>query len=194
MAEYNSKLKRQVLLLAIFDHEEAIIDIDVINMNMPINVRTLQRDIKELSEAGFLDVSYDRVRERYDGVVFTPEYLPELPPKQKRHFENIKHFEKILFEMDCLDERDIEKALDNLHYNEDIYEFWEEDDWQPPKYVDIGLERDLAADKVYFRMFPKASRKDFDRDLKLLAEIGYPIEYDEELNVYYKDFPEEVRA
>ncbi len=197
MAEYSLKLKRQVTLLAIFDHDEAIIDLNVINKNVSINIRTLQRDIKELSAAGFLDVHYDHIREMYDGTVFVPERLPVMPPKQRKHFEAVRHFEKIILEMDCLDERDIEKSLENLHFNQESYEDWLEDDCiykGAPHYVEVDLDEELSADKVYHKMFPESDKRSFQKDRRFLEDIGYPIEYNEELKVYYKRFPEELKA
>ncbi len=196
MTEYNSKLKRQVLLLVIFAHERSIIDLEVIQKSVSMNIRTLQRDINELSEAGFLKASYDRTGKRYRGEVYFPDSLDHIPAEKRKYYQNMIRFMEIIFHMDCLTYRDIEYSLDILHMNIDQHFVWIEDGkYGPePKYEDIRLDKELSADKVYHELFPGAGKKEFERDLRFLREIGYPIEYDEELGIYYKDFPEELPA
>ena len=197
MREYSSKLKRQVALMAVFDHDEAIICLDVICKNVPgINIRTLERDIKELNEAGFMDVKYDRAEKTWSGLVRIPDKAPELSPKRRKDFDDLVHFEKILFTMRCFTYRDAEMALDELHEYKDMHDFWEEDDMFGPEpvYMKKYLNEELSVDKAYFRLFPDAEMDDFEKDVNFLRDIGYPIEYDKELQVYYADFPELLRA
>ena len=196
MAEYSSKLKRQVLLLVIFGHKRSIIDLEVIQKSVSINIRTLQRDINELSEAGFLEANYDRAEKRYRGEVYLPNSLDNIPSEKRKFYQDMERFVEIIFNMECLTYSDIDYSLDILHMNEDMRLFWIEDGkYGPePEDEDLRLDRELSADKVYYEMFPGTGKKEFERDLKFLKDIGYPIEYDEELDVYYKDFPEELPA
>ncbi|MCR5685892.1 MAG: hypothetical protein K6G81_10825 [Lachnospiraceae bacterium] len=196
MTGYSSKLKRQVLLLVIFGHVNSIIDLEVINKSVPMNIRTLQRDINELSEAGFLDVSFDRVGKCYQGEVYIPETFSGIPDEKRKYYQNMARFVRIIFDMECLTYSEIDEALFQLHYYKDMYEFWIEDDkYGPePKCEDLKIDESLSADKAYYRMFPQLGKKDFEKDCEFLRDIGYPIEYDEELDVYYKNFPEELPA
>ncbi len=196
MAEFSAKLKRQVQLLVAFGYKDAILSLNVIQKNVPTNIRTLQRDIKELSEAGFLKAYYDRAERRYRGKINIVESFDEFPPEKRKHYQMIEHFLDILWDMECLTPREVEYSLDIHHRNRDLYEFWIEEGKIDPKPVpdDIMLDRELGADKVYFKMFPGAEQKDFERDLRFLEEIGYPIRYDEELDVYYKDISEFLKT
>lgn len=196
MAGYGSKLKRQVLLLVIFTHVNSIIDLEVINKSVSVNIRTLQRDFNELSEAGFLDVKYDSVGRRYQGEVHIPEGFSEIPVEKRKYYRDMAHFFRIIFEMECLTRREIDDALSRLHEYKEMYDFWIEDDkYGPePQCEDLKIDENLSADKAYYRMFPQSGKKDFKRDCAFLRDIGYPIEYDEELDVFYKDFPEELPA
>ncbi len=197
MGEYSSKLKRQAALLAVFEHDEAIICLDVIRNNVPgINIRTLERDIRELNEEGFTDVNYDRAERTWSGWVGIPDKVPELSSKRRKDFDSLVHFEKILFTMNCLTCEDIERARDELHEYLDMCDFWEEDDrfGPEPVYEKKYLNEAMSADKAYFRLFPENGMADFEKDVRFLREIGYPIEYDEELKVYYTDFPHLLNA
>ena len=192
-----TKIQRQILLLMVFSHKESIIDLDVIKLNVPIDIRTLQRDIKELTEAGFLKVSYDRRENRYLGSVFVPKTIDAKDEKKQRYFERIRHYEKMIFSMyECITIDLVEDIISEL----DIYEYMHRD-WEKtgrffyePEYRGPDLDRELSADEVYFKLFPKAKDSDFMKDICFLKEIGFPIDYCEKLDVYYTDFPDALEA
>ncbi len=197
MGEYSSKLKRQVALLTVFAHREAIKSFNVIRKNVPnITLRTLERDIKELNEAGFMDVKYYKTDRIWHGEVYIPDKAPEMSLKRRKDFDNLVHFEYILFTMKSLEFDEVDNALYKLHQYQEMYEWWEEDDkYGPePKYDKADLNEDISADKAYFRIFPNATKADFEKDVRFLCDIGYPIEYSEELNVYYTNYPEQLIA
>ena len=98
--------------------------------------------------------------------------------------------------MKSLEFDEVDNALYKLHQYQEMYEWWEEDDkYGPePKYDKADLNEDISADKAYFRIFPNATMADFEKDVRFLCDIGYPIEYSEELNVYYTNYPEQLIA
>ena len=193
-----SKMQRQVLLLTIFSHEESVIDLEVINKNTPMDIRTLQRDISELTAAGFLDVRFDKRNKCYTGEVYIPRSLPDLDERKRKYFEKILHYERMIFGISmCLEVDLIEDILFEMQLFEWNYQGWAEECGIPefePRYSGPVLDNELSADSVYFKMFPNAKEKDFKKDIQFLKGIGYTIEYCEELKVYFIDFPEEIEA
>ena len=164
-----TKAQRQILLLIVFSHVESIIDLDVIKLNVPTDIRTLQRDIKELTAAGFLKIMYNRKENRYSGKVFIPRTISAIDDRKRGYFEVVRHYEKMIFgktERYCFE----------------------------PEYRGPIMNKELSADRVYFKMFPNAREDDFKRDVRFLREIGFPIDYCERLKIYYIDFPEKLEA
>ncbi|MCR5605157.1 MAG: hypothetical protein K6G27_15860 [Lachnospiraceae bacterium] len=193
-----SKMQRQVLLLTIFSHEESIIDLEVINKNTPIDIRTLQRDINELTAAGFLEVRFNKRSKCYVGEVYIPHSLHDIDEKKRKYFEGVLHYERMIFGLGkCLELDQVHDVLFEMQLFEWMYQDWAEECGIPelePKYSGPVLDNELSADRVYFKMFPDANEKDLKKDIQFLNGIGYAIEYCEELKVCYIDFPEEIEA
>ena len=141
-------MQRQVLLLIIFSHEESIIDLEMINKNTPIDIRTLQRDMNDLSMAGFLDVRFDKGEKRYVGEVYIPNHLPDIDARKRKHFEDILHYEKMIFAMgNCLERDFIEDVLFEMDLFESLHKDWSEEcglSEFEPEYSGMALDPNLS--------------------------------------------------
>ena len=84
-------------------------------------VRKKYQELGQVRKIGILgtDVRYDRNRKVWRGWGDIPDEIPEMSSKRRRDFENIVHFEKILFEMNCLTVSEIDRVLDELHVYQD---------------------------------------------------------------------------
>ncbi len=192
-----SKIQRQILLLTIFSFEESIIDLDVIKLNVSIDIRTLQRDIKELTEAGFMDVCFDRKENRYSGKVYIPVSFAQFDEKKQRYYEKVRHYEIMIFGMyESLASELVDEAVSELELHDYLYEKWIKDgkDGYEPEYRGPVINEEFSADRVYFRLFPKASKDDFLQDVQFINDIGFYVGFCERLKVYYTDFPEVLEA
>lgn len=163
------QLERQLILYDIFQTNDEDTRLDTIKYHLPgISVRTLQRDIKDLTDAGVLQVYFSRDKDAY---INYGEYRDircysegiqkrivkkrksigeneEVSPKKKEHLERLKRLTKLM------------------------------------EYVGCG-----NANKLYFELFPVATERMRKRDFEALRHIGFIAGFDSEENDYviYRD-------
>ena len=158
------QLERQLILYDIFQTNEEDTRLSTIKYHLPgINVRTLQRDIKDLTDAGVLQVYFSRDKdayincEEYRNISDYSEGIQkrimkkrksageneEVSAKKKEHLERLKRLTKL---MGC-----------------------------------VGCEK---ANEVYFELFPDATERMRKRDFEVLRHIGFIAGFDIEENDY----------
>ena len=163
------QLERQLILYDIFQTNDEDTHMDTIRYHLPgIKVRTLQRDIKDLSDAGVLQVYFSRDKDAYinydeyrdiscyaEGIQKRIERKRKLAgenkkvsPKKKEHLERLKRLTTL---MGCADSGN--------------------------------------ANKLYFELFPEATERMRKRDFEVLRHIGFIAGfYEEEYDyVIYRD-------
>ena len=170
MAARNLKqLERQLILYDIFQTNDEDTRLDTIKLHLPgIKMRTLQRDIKDLTDAGVLQVYFSRDKEAY---IIYDEYRDiscysegiqkrierkrklagkneEVSPKKKEHLERLRRLTTLMGCADCGN-----------------------------------------ANKLYFELFPEATERMRKRDFEVLRHIGFIAGfYEEEYDyVIYRD-------
>ena len=158
------QLERQLILYDIFQTNDEDTRMSTIKYHLPgINVRTLQRDIKDLTDAGVLQVYFSRDKDAYinyeeyrnisgysEGIqkrIMRKRRLvgknEEVSPKKREHLERLKRLTKF---MEC-----------------------------------IGCEK---ANELYFELFPEATERMRKRDFEVLRHIGFIAGFDSEENDY----------
>ena len=163
-AKVLKQIERQLILYDIFQTNEEDTRMSTIRYHLPgINVRTLQRDIKDLADAGVLQVYFSRDKDAYincekyrdiscysEGIqkrIMKKRKLAgeneEVSPKKKEHLERLKRLTKL---MEC-----------------------------------IGCEK---ANELYFELFPEATERMRKRDFEVLRHIGFIAGFDSEENDY----------
>lgn len=163
------QLERQLILYDIFQQNDEDTRMDTIIHHLPgINVRTLQRDIRDLTDAGVLQVYFSRDKDAYinydeyrdisyysEGIQKriikkrkTAREKTEVSFKKKEHLERLKRLTKLM------------------------------------GYAGYG-----NANKLYFELFPKATERMRKRDFEVLRHIGFVAGFDSEENDYviYRD-------
>lgn len=154
------KIERQVLLYEVLSRSE-IPDKKYIFSYLPIGNRMLERDMKDLSDAGLINLRFDRKKKCY--VKNEKEYIiddSEWTEAKRRHLKRLYRI--------C-------HLIDNLQ-NDEVT--WNEE---------FIREEKMTAAKSYREMFPECSPRTMQKDFATLNRIGYPIEYDRKLR-YYKFF------
>ena len=158
------QIERQLILYDIFQQNNEDTRLSTIMFHLPgINARTLQRDIRDLTDAGLLRVYYSRDKNAYinyeeyrdiscysEGVqkrIIKKRRLvresEEVSLKKKEHLERLKRLTKL---MGC-----------------EVYE---------------------KSIELYFELFPDATERMRKRDFEVLRHIGFCAGYDSEENKY----------
>lgn len=163
------QIERQLILYDIFRQNDEDTRLSTIMFHLPgINVRTLQRDIKDLTDAGLLQVYFSRDKnayinyDEYRDISCYSEGIQkritrkrkmageneEVSSKKKEHLERLKRLTKL---MSC-----------------EVYE---------------------KAVELYFELFPDATERMRKRDFEVLRHIGFYAGFDSEQNDYviYRD-------
>lgn len=163
------QLERQLILYDIFQTNYEDTRLDTIQYHLPgIKIRTLQRDIKDLSDAGVLLVYFSREKDAYinygenlDNNYYSEGILKRISRKRKLTREKTKispkkkeHLERI-------------KRLTTL----------------------MGCAGSIKANELYFELFPDATERMRKRDFEVLRHIGFIAGFYEEENDYviYRD-------
>ena len=163
------QIERQLILYDIFQQNNEDTRLSTIMHHLPgLNVRTLQRDIRDLTDAGLLQVYFSRDKNAYinydeyrdiscysEGIQKRITKKRELAGenedvsvKKKEHLERLKRLTKL---MSC-----------------EVYE---------------------KAVELYFELFPEATERMRKRDFEVLRHIGFYAGFDSEENKYvlYRD-------
>ena len=158
------QIERQLILYDIFQQNEEDTRLDTIMYHLPgINVRTLQRDIKDLTDTGLLQVYFSRDKNAYlnydeyrDISCYSEEIQKRITKKRKMVGENENVSVKKKEHLEQL------KRLTKL----------------------MGCEVYEKAIELYFELFPDATERMRKRDFEVLRHIGFYAGFDSEQNDY----------
>lgn len=152
-----SKTERQLLLYEIF-LRFYLWDLDTIQTVMPIERRMLQRDVRDLIDAGLISVAFSKKKQAYvkadDKISFHED---KNKPTRTRH---LKALNRLGILMEKLDNDEISQ---DEKYNRKKYK---------------------SCKEVYEELLPGVSARTMQRDFKTLRRIGYPIRYNRHIQYY----------
>ena len=165
MAERQLKqIERQLILYDIFQCNDEDTKISTIMFHLPgMNMRTLQRDIRDLMDAALIQVYFSRDRNayiNYDTHRDISDYSEgiqnritkkressgkekKISPRKQEHLERLKRLSSLMGDEIC-----------------------------------------DKADKMYFELFPEATERMRKRDFEILRHIGFFAGYEKESDEY----------
>lgn len=161
-----------------------------------VNTRMLQRDLKDIRDAGLLNLKYQKKNDNYIDAK-EPAAFTKKPVKKKRR-EHLLRLRRLCILMDQLEGPDpeevdqYESALDD--YKTELENFLNDPETFPPDELDDPPERpdfpDIKAQ--YEALFPEQSTRTRYRDFEALSTAGYTITYHPEFKAYViRDFIED---
>jgi len=161
-----SKVSRQLLILHIFLCS-SIIEITEITSLIKVSNKTIMRDIKELQNAGLLNIKFSRKEKGYVHIdddnrcPFSRPILSDSKAK-KLLFDKLIRLATIMIGL--RDHTEL-PCYDNKSKNQETCGSW------------------------YRKRFPNLSTITMQRDFKELNKIGYEIKYDRSVKYHTVDFP-----
>lgn len=191
-----TKIFRQIRLYHYLTrHENGYRGPDDLKQFLSADTRMIQRDLKDIRDAGLLQLKYRRTDKNYvnDGeAVFTQEAIT---PKRRQHLlrlrrlctlmaqlkgpdmEEVDRYESELYDYEC--------SLDDLREDpENVLSKEIEDPPSPPDFPDIKAQ--------YEALFPGQSARTRQRDFETLSKAGYTITYHPKYKAYLiQDFIED---
>lgn len=169
-----TKLERQLLMYDIFSQCTVIEFVEITNL-LPINKKMIERDIKDLTDAGLISVTFSK---KENGYIHSgePKFCEtETNERRKEHLMRLVRLATLMRELDSNWSDDYEEMLE-LEIKEGETYFSEAE----------KLTHYTAVD-CYYELFPDASEKDWKRDFETLNHIGYTIYCTEKGNYYTSD-------
>lgn len=159
-----SKLERQLLLYEVFLRFLGL-ELETILQVLPLERRMLQRDVKDLTDAGLIKVRFDKKSKQYIRIFESKEFVGD-DSKISRH----KHLLRL-------------QRLGIL-----ITSLWNDEISSDEKYVRSNYH---SCKDVYTQLFPNVSDSTMQRDFRVLNRIGYHIVYNRKLR-YYEFYDDSV--
>ena len=163
------QIERQLILYDIFQQNDEDTRLSTIMYHLPgLNMRTLQRDIRDLTDAGLLQVYFSRDKNAYinyeeyrDISCYSEGIQKRITQKRKQAEENEEVSTKKKEHLERL------KRLTKL----------------------MGCEAYEKAVELYFELFPEATERMRKRDFEVLRHIGFYAGFNCEDNTYvlYRD-------
>ena len=152
-----TKTERQLLLLEVFDRFYGQ-ELETIFLVLPIERRMLQRDMKDLIDAGLISVAFSKEKQAYIKSNQEVSFCEDTEkPNRTKHLEVLNRLGTLLRELDN-DEISSEEKYDRKKYT--------------------------SCKDVYEQLFPGESARTRQRDFQTLYRIGYPIKYNRKIQYY----------
>lgn len=128
-----------------------------------IPVSTIYKDMKDLTDAGLINLVFDSVKEEY--VCNNQEHVYDAgldKPNRRKHLKRLRRLGICMREL-CNDPAEVGYDENNRSY------------------IKKGAK---SCKDYYHELFPEESVRTMQRDFQVLTRIGYPIRYNRELQRY----------
>lgn len=165
------KLHRQIHLYLLLTHDgnEGFHGRrEIFRKRLASNVRMIQRDIRDLTDAGLLRVKYNSKRDTY----FLTEYGfdPEFQIDKSISESHRKHLNKIRRLCILWEKLDAAEPFEISRYEEGG--------------LDLPPSGFLDARTSYHKLFPEISEGTMRRDFKILEDIGFSLIYNRKYKIF----------
>ncbi|MBP3610252.1 MAG: hypothetical protein J6J42_07955 [Lachnospiraceae bacterium] len=150
-----TRLERQLLLYDIFYYLENVERQEILS-RLPVGDRMLQRDLRDLTEAGLIRVEYSRRLRAYVRMG-RPEFTGSGEKRRNAHLLRLRRIGCLMHWLEN-DEVDLEELFRRENY--------------------------VSCAEHYRQLFPGLSERVRQRDFAVLCRIGYPIVYIREIGYY----------
>ena len=163
-----------------------------------IGIRMLQRDLKDLRDAGVINVKYDKEENNY--VIVDDGCFDESAPTRRK--EHLTRLHRLATLINNLSETDIEElehyesAVEEYYYSIELFSEIPEGETEYERYeredlLEFTLEEGLPEKPVladlkaeYYALFPDSYERKRQRDFKALSDAGFKIEYNQTFKAY----------
>ena len=185
-----NKLQRQLTLLAFMINTQFHSPYDVMTHFRYPNRRAMERDFKDLSDAGVIRKTYKKKddsvstfpgdeteNDNYMVEVLLAEEMPKIATENK-HLSELNYLAHLIA---GLPQTDFEELLEYESEKNSEMREWEDDDW-----IDWKPELEDAVAR-YHKIFPIASEEDRERDFDRLNRLGFLVQYSEYYGGYLVD-------
>lgn len=162
-----SKTTRQLAIFHIFFYSEVVELIEITNL-IKISHKTITRDLKELQNAGLINIKFSKKEKGYIHID-NDNPCPFASPIFSENKAIRMHIEKLIR---------LATIMIGLRYHTEL------------SYDDDNSVDQETCSSWYRNRFPNLSIRTMQRDFAGLNEIGYSIEYDYFDRCYIVDFPE----
>lgn len=152
-----TKTERQLLLYEIFMRFYGQ-ELETIFSVLPIERRMLQRDVKDLMDAGLISVTFSKEKQAYIKLKQEVSFHEDKKkPNRTKHLKMLNRQGSLMREL----------------YNDEISS---EEKYDRKKYI--------SCKDVYEQLFPEENARTRQRDFRTLYRIGYPIKYNRKIQYY----------
>lgn len=185
-----TKLERQILLYELMSNENAYHGRqEVFHRHLASNLRMLQRDLKDLRDAGLLNMKYDRTHDQYNSILNDNEPLTfndTVTGRRRGHLLRLRRLCILYSRLETTDPNDL------ANYENDMEEYKyarkHPKEYLPEWIVEPVLPELICARKQYSVLFPDVSERTMWRDFNVLDNIGMTIKYYRKYGVYLLDY------
>lgn len=181
-----NKLQRQLALYAFMRWTEYHNPYDVMVHFRYNNERAMQRDFKDLEDAGVIRRKYvkhmkdqnswpgDETLDKNDNYEVTELMSDPIEDPKRKHLPQLNHLARVMH------------ALPQTDFDE-LYDCQKDDDL-PPDYPKGPAEPNLQdAVAAYRKAFPNATDEDRERDFQELNDLGFYVKFSERYQEYVID-------
>jgi len=185
-----TKLERQILLYDLMSDEYAFHGRqEVFRRRFVSNLRMLQRDLKDLRDAGLLSMKYDSTHDQYNSNLGKNETLTFNDAVTGRRRSHLLRLRRLCILYSCLETSDPDDLVNyEIEVKDYKYAKKHPEEYPPEWIVEPSFPELICARKQYFALFPNVSERTMWRDFNVLKHLGMPIKYYRKYGVYLLDY------
>lgn len=161
-----TKLERQLLMYDIFYHCTVIEFVEITNL-LPINKKMIERDVKDLTDAGLISVTFSK---KENGYIHSgePKFCEtETNERRKEHLTRLARLATLMRELDSNWSDEHEEDLELLARGGD------DEDPDLLEYLEETKDDYYTAVESYYEIFPDLPEDAWKQDFEVLENIGY---------------------
>ena len=152
-----SKIERQILLYETFCNFTGW-ELETIYEVLPISRRTLQRDVKDLTDAGLISVRFSKKEQSYVPSEKEIQFHEDTENKYRnRHLKRLSRVGKLIMSL----------------YNDEVSE--------EKRFVRSDY---ISCKDHYQQLFPNISTRTMERDFLIMNRLGYHIKFNRQIQYY----------
>ncbi|MBR4758677.1 MAG: HTH domain-containing protein [Lachnospiraceae bacterium] len=173
-----SKMTRQLQIYYTLTHARIIGPGDIMK-DFGISRRMLQRDLKDLRDAGLLNISYDRAADNYI-TTYDASFDETSQNRRRQHLLRLYRIGTLIRNLGQTDMEELHMYETLLEEYEDaVLESGKDPEQNPPEYIPDKPERPELADlkAEYYTFFPDSNERTRQRDFEEMNRAGFRIYY-----------------
>ena len=152
-----------------------------LTLHFGISRRMLQRDLKDLRDAGVMQVEYEKRHKNYDESFIDTGLDETATGRRRQHLLRLRRLSTLFLHMERTDVYALEEYESALEEYLSIKEYMKEDpETFPPGSLGKPPKTPVLEDIIasYYSLFPDSNERMRQRDFKALCDAGLNIYYD----------------